>query len=616
MCLDFKRSFLILAVAASVATGRSDLPPSLTNQGYQLRFYENFAGTNLNTNNWGYREDTRQLNTYIINALNTKDAVSVSNNALWIRGYPTNIAGVTWNAGGGVISKNLYGYGFYESLEVPWMGARGVHSAFWQRAALQDTAWEIDSVEIDSPLTSGTRNLYPVTPGSSPGLASSAYWKTNAQGTFLHQYEIRPDGVYFWQNGKVIQTAAWSELGTTPQKVWMTALNGTYLPAGVTVASPSITKFNYFKYYAKDYPGENLLANGSFEMTNSTTPTAGRPMFWSNSTINTTNTVQIVAGNATRQNYKLRIGNNSRSYTASVGQTLQYLNNGNYQLTAMVRSGGGSLLTNNITVSGYGGAPLIAQIPVSSSWRMITIPRIPLTNIPSVQTNIAWTNVPTATNQVTVTINCSGSSGAWTEVDDVRLQLPPLPGQAPVTRPYSTVANPYWYQAVLGPFGFNSGADGSLSHVAASDLPAGLGPAFSVSFIMNATNRLYSGSVLSRLSSSGTSLGWRVQSTSSGAFQFQVGVGTKLSTVASSRNYSTNVPVAVSCVFNAGSAAIYMNGTNVGSSSTFPKSVSDTNTLLTVGGSSFLGTLSKVRVDNRPLSPVEITEYAKMRTNP
>lgn len=610
-------SLLLLGVLFVLsAAGRADLPAALTNQGYQLRFYENFAGTNLNTNVWGYREDTRQLGTYIINALNTKDAVSVSNNALWIRGYPTNIGGVIWNAGGGIISKPPFGYGFYESLEVPWMKARGVHSAFWQRAGLQDTAWEIDSCEFDSPSMIGTRNCYLVTPGSGPGLHSSAYSKTNSQGAFLHQYEITPEGVYYWQNGRVIQTATWPELGTTPQKVWLTALNGTSMGTGVTVAPSSITSFKYMKYYAKNYPGENLLANGSFEMTNSYTPSSGRPMFWSNSPINTTNTVQVTAGNATRQNYKLRISNNSRSFTASVGQTLQFLNNGNYQLTAMVRSGGGSMQTNNITVSGYGGAPLVAQIPASSSWRMITIPRIALTNIPSNQTNGAWTNLPTATNQVTVTINCSGSSGAWTELDDVRFQLPPPAGQPPVTRPYVTVPNPYWYQAVLKPFTFSAGAEGSLSSAGAADWPAGVGPTFSASCILNATNRLYTVKIMSRLSSSGTSPGWRVQSLNNGQIQFQVGYGTTLSTIASSRNYSTNVPVAITCTYNAGSASMYMNGTNVANSTLFPKSVTDTNTKLAVGDSAFLGTISKVRIDNRILSLSEISEFAKLRTNP
>lgn len=601
------RRFAILVLVAPVMLNGA--PP--INQGYQLRFVENFSGNKLNTNLWKYREDTRQLGTYIINSLDTHDAVSVSNNELCIRGYSTNIGGTNWNAGGGIISIPQFGYGYYECLSVPWMQQRGVHSAFWQRGGV-DQAWEIDSCEIDSTGYSGSRNLgvlwYPQVPGK--GIVSSTYWKPNDDGTFLHEYEITPEGVYYWQDGRVVQTVSWPELGGTPQQVWMTALNGTSMGAGVTIAPPSVTKFKYFKYYAKDYPGVNLLANGSFEMTNKYS--AYRPMCWATNGVSPANCITVTSGNASRQNNKLRIGSASGRYSATLKQTLQYLNNGNYQLTAMVKSSGGQQ-SNIITVSGYGDKPLTVAIPPSGTWTMVSIPNITLTNVPLSSVN---SPTPAGTNQVTIAITSAGSAGQWTEIDDVVFQIPTQPGQSPLRENFVSVPDPAWDQGVLSPFSFqgisslfSNQVSGYLGGVSAGSV--GTGDAVTVSFIMNASQR-YSGLAVSRLPATGTNVGWSVQMLNSGGMKFLAGTGSNSVVLSNSLiPYQTNQPVFVSCTFNKGNAAIWVNGTNAATATNFPVSITDTNTSCSLGYYSFKGTLKNVRIDNRLLTPSEIQAYAK-----
>ncbi len=601
------RSLVLLSLLSPLMVNAT--PPA--NQGYQLRFVENFSGNKLNTNLWKYREDTRQLGTFIINALNTRSAVSVSNNELIIRGYATNIGGTNWNAGGGIISVPQFGYGYYECLSVPWMQQRGVHSAFWQRGGV-DQAWEIDSCEIDSTGYSGSRNLgvlwEPQT--SWKGIASGTYWKPNAAGTFLHEYEITPEGVYYWQDGRIVQTVSWPELGSSPQQVWMTALNGTSMGQGVTVAPPSVTKFKYFKYYAKDYPGVNLLANGSFEMTNKYS--ANRPMCWATNAVSPANCVTVTSGNAFRQNNKVRIGTPSTSYSATLRQTLQYLNNGNYQLTAMVKSSGGQQ-SNCITVSGYGGPVLTVPIPASTNWRMIAIPKIALTNIPVSSVNA--TNAPGGTNQVTIAITSKGSAGQWTEIDDVVFQIPPKPGQSSLRQDFVSSPDPVWDQGVLRPFSFqgissifSNQVSGYLGGCSAGKV--GVGDAVSISFIMNVSQR-YSGLAVSRLPALGTNVGWSVQMLNTGAMKFLAGSGTNSVALTNSMiPYQTNQPVAVTCTFNKGNAAIWVNGTNAANATNFPASMTDTNTSCSLGYYTFKGTLKNVRIDNRQLSPAEIKSYA------
>lgn len=69
----------------------------------------------------------------------------------------------------------------------------------------------------------------------------------------------------------------WHEL-TANQMIWLTALNG--VGKLDTLAQPGETVFKYFRYYAKDYPGINLLPNGNFEF-NSDRVDSFKPVSWS-----------------------------------------------------------------------------------------------------------------------------------------------------------------------------------------------------------------------------------------------------------------------------------------------------------------------------------------------
>jgi hypothetical protein len=82
--------------------------------------------------------------------------------------------------------------------------------------------------------------------------------------------------VIFYDQGKVVAKADFPDL-VAAQNVWLTALNG----VGKVAADkqPGETRFDYFRFYARDYPGANLLGNGGFEY-NQDKSDLQRPVAW------------------------------------------------------------------------------------------------------------------------------------------------------------------------------------------------------------------------------------------------------------------------------------------------------------------------------------------------
>jgi hypothetical protein len=238
-------------------------PPS---KGYVLLYEENFDENGVNEADWSYRLDRRQGGSF--NALNLKENVFVADGLLHIAVRQDTINGTAENTGGGIISKHQFGYGYYETLSKPFMAGTGVHSAFWQAGGadpeVPNRIFEIDSYEIDSKTYLGDNNLY-------IHICRKGYsevpWPHRAKVPMsyredrwlLDAFEYTPNGVNFYDNGKVIAHAEWDNL-TAAQKVWLTALNG--FGKVEKEKQPGETVFDYFRYYAKDYPGVNILPKG------------------------------------------------------------------------------------------------------------------------------------------------------------------------------------------------------------------------------------------------------------------------------------------------------------------------------------------------------------------
>src|SRR5690606_13331217 len=101
---------------------------------------------------------------------------------------------------------------------------------------------------------------------------------------------------------------------------------------------PDEALVDYFRYYAKDYPGRNILPNGNFEY-NSGRYDRHSPIAWQQE--GTPGACIVVDGESYRDISKLRLLKEEVPYEIALFQNLEYIMNGEYILTAMVRSSGG-----------------------------------------------------------------------------------------------------------------------------------------------------------------------------------------------------------------------------------------------------------------------------------
>ena len=411
---------------------------------------------------------------------------------------------------------------------------RGVHSAFVQAGSgrKNNASFEIDTYGIDSKSGMGCNNLdmhirekerYVAWPHR-----AQVPFQTDADGWFLDAYEYTPEGIIFYDNGEVVAKAEWRDL-TAQQMVWLTALNGC---GKVDVeALPGATEFDYFRFYAKDYPGVNLLPNGSFEY-NQNHISAHKPVSWD--TQGEHEAINVVLGDAPRDVYKLRLGAET-PYAVNVSQPLYHILNGEYMLTAKVRSSGGQK-SAKLVVSGLGGADIVVPIKKSPKWREITIPAIQVAN-----------------NSVRVSIIADGDGGEWLEIDDINFMKPPTPKQKVEKVPFQLFRDAEWWLAEREPVRFSG--DQKFFFF---DRTVGYGDAVTVEFCVNA-DEVANMTPIARVPQSGND-GWAVQLTADGGVIFRIGSKESHTEVKGEGAYKAGVDSNIKCVFDRGKVSIYSNG--------------------------------------------------------
>lgn len=592
---------LLAATAVSPAWAN---PPS---DDYELLFADEFDGTALNTSHWRYREDVRKGGYF--NGLNLKQNVTVSDGHLRIVARLENIKGKPEYTGGGIISKAQFGYGYYECLSRPFMAGKGVHTSFWQRSGSvpNNNIFEIDSYEIDSTQYLSTNNLYLLL--ARKGYQESPWphrghvpFKFQSDGSFLDAYEYTPDGVVFYDNGKVVAKAEWDGL-TAAQCVWLTALNGCGKVNDGKL--PGESTFDHFRYYAKDYPGVNLLPNGSFEY-NQDKIDAAKPVSWVVDEDKAA--VKVIEGDSAHDRYKLRLGRQGAAYTTTLRQKLEYIRNGDYLLTALVRRSSGSQ-TASLRVTNAGAAESSVDIPAGETWTRITIPKISVTN-----------------HSATISIQTQGEAGQWLEIDDIRFMKPPLPGQkVRDPKPFVVCGDPIWSLARKEPIIF-TGDDKFYFF----DRNVGYGDAISVSFVMTPA-KLASTAPIERIPAKGDA-GWAVQLRADGDLVFRIGSGENHTDVIAKAAYAAGKETRVTCVFDRCTASIFADGKLLKKQSGIPQTTKDDtkagrlgavgDTYEAVGDVTvvsenpkprksakfvkYVGTLRDVRIHNRALGDEEI----------
>ncbi|MFL9886473.1 family 16 glycosylhydrolase [Paraburkholderia agricolaris] len=232
-------------------------------------FTDNFSGTALDTTKWNYRTD--QWKPHMKSAQRPAN-VSV-NNGLIITllkqdtpNVQTSNGTITQHyTGGGIVSKQAFRYGYYET-SAQINSTPGWHSSFWLQAGDGSNTYttarrtEIDGFEIDSAaLTDIRHNVIEWYPPfkSTPELTSGVYQYPNFTGganfsTGYHTYGIdwEEDSVSYYVDGNLMKTLAYEPGSDThdPVNIWLSDV-ATQWP---TAATDQI-KWAYASYWQKDY---------------------------------------------------------------------------------------------------------------------------------------------------------------------------------------------------------------------------------------------------------------------------------------------------------------------------------------------------------------------------
>jgi hypothetical protein len=240
-------------------------------------------------------------------------------------------------------------------------------------------------------------------------------------------------------------------------------------------------------------------------------------------------------------------------YAVTASPPLQHLLNGDYEVTAWVRSSGGQKAAR-LEVTGTGVEPVGIDVPASGEWRQVSIPRVRVT-----------------ARSVTLSVRADAGAGQWLELDEVRFQKPPLPGTvARTTAPLVLAGDPIWKLATETPPIVFTGDERFYYF----DRNVGRGDAFSVVFTMRAEAREAT-TPIARVPKAGDA-GWAVRLTPGGDIVFSIGTSGQHRELVAKDAYAAGKTTRVSCVFEAGQARIYVDAVERASGAGFVSAVTDT----------------------------------------
>lgn len=390
--------------------GEPDPPAAFKD--YQLIFEDQFDGEKLNESIWKYRLGER------LGGYNLKENVLVKDGRLIQQMKYTNYNGKETLTGGGVISKVLFGYGYYETKCTLFSGTGGMHSSFWsmgenggdgENTPRFNTVYEIDGYEVDShtprKLTCNLNSYI----GEQRGLGGRMEGDFPTDKEFVLGYEWLPTEVNWYVNGKKVLTRTNKDFAFdyAQQNVWITALANASQEHFVEKDKlPGASSWDYFRFYTVLLKGINLIGNGEFEYNQnesfalSTKKDPQYPIAWLEYEDNWASFVEYndnaVSGRNLLKHYS------DKKYKVATAHRLQYIANGVYDFEAYVMSSGGQP-TSEIRISGFKGNDVkVVKIPQADAMTKIEIKGV------DVQDNKAFIEIISEAN-----------AGQWILVDNV-----------------------------------------------------------------------------------------------------------------------------------------------------------------------------------------------------
>ncbi|MBD2847665.1 family 16 glycosylhydrolase [Paenibacillus sp. IB182496] len=231
---------------------------------------DEFDGSALDTGKWLYRKDTRFFGRNVpenVNVLIDPDEPATSALRLTFDQANQPNGGVPYTSGG-VISKELLGYGYYEIRAKLWADGNGLHQSFWNMGLnyaadhanylpFMNMINEIDMFEVDSDSPTelyATSHYHHVPYGrhvKPEGSESIVAIADPSAGYRVYGFEWLPDRVVWYVDGEVIKTYPYQGPHAM-QNLWITALQLSHDALEVDNATlPGHMWVDYFRYYRK-----------------------------------------------------------------------------------------------------------------------------------------------------------------------------------------------------------------------------------------------------------------------------------------------------------------------------------------------------------------------------
>jgi len=242
---------IALALLATLAPRPSFAEPP---PGYTLAWSDDFDGQKLDAGKWVYRTDSKMWSTQ------KPENVTVADGRLQLHVKKEDAGGKHYT-GAGVISKQAFKYGYYESkFKVP-PGA-GWHTSFWMMrhdgkggTDPKATVQELDVCENDSvKLTSYGVNVHQWNPGPHKSMGWKGV-KTPDLSADFHEWgcEFTPETVKYFFDAQLVQTVDATKFPHGEQHIWLTTI-ASQLGGAKKVDDaklPAAAEYEYVRFYEK-----------------------------------------------------------------------------------------------------------------------------------------------------------------------------------------------------------------------------------------------------------------------------------------------------------------------------------------------------------------------------
>ncbi len=317
------------------------IKPNAPIEGYSLVFSDEFDAP-IDTAVWRYRTGTR------LGGTNLAENVTVENGWLKINCIARSDGTLT---SGGIISRDLFGYGYYETRCRIYAEGGGVHTSFWSMGGSgstdqlpsSNTVFEIDGFEFDSNKPDAMQFNLNYKIGKTYGNITEKSIESVVGREVTVGYEWLPDRVNWYLDGEFVHSvlATDSPIHYAQQSVWLTALLNTEMSGKVeTEKLPVASYFDYFRFFAKPLKDINVLGASEFEYNENdgfvNAVNLGDPLSWAEAG-NKDASFILRASDSYGGNYVLCHSGNNKSFEVETLQKVRNIPNGNYSLIAYVK---------------------------------------------------------------------------------------------------------------------------------------------------------------------------------------------------------------------------------------------------------------------------------------